>query len=65
MIKFCYYRVRITHSEVEKRRREKMNKYLFELTPYLPINANTSKKLDKISILRLAVQHMKNIKSLS
>ena len=40
-----------------------MNKYLFELTPYLPINPNSNKKLDKISILRLAVQHMKNIKN--
>jgi hypothetical protein len=40
-----------------------MNKYLFELTPYLPINTHSNKKLDKISILRLAVQHMKNIKS--
>jgi hypothetical protein len=58
--------VRITHSEVEKRRREKMNKYLFDLMPYLPISekdASGVKKTDKITLLRMAVQHMKYLKS--
>ena len=61
------FRMRITHSEVEKRRREKMNKFLFDLAPYLPIssngNVNNAKKLDKITILKMAVQHMKFLKS--
>jgi hypothetical protein len=54
----------VTHSEVEKRRREKMNKYLFDLMPYLPQNEKNShnKKLDKITTLKLAVQHLKNLK---
>ena len=53
---------RATHSEIEKRRRQKMNKYLNELVFYLPVNSNKNKKLDKITILKMAVQHMKNLK---
>ena len=39
-----------------------MNKYLNELLHYLPVSSSKSKKLDKISILKTAVNHMKNLK---
>jgi hypothetical protein len=43
-----------------------MNKYLFELTPYLPARqTNVNKKLDKISILKLTNEHIKYLKSKS
>ena len=46
-----------------------MNKYLFELLPYMPqiskdSSNNSAKKLDKISILKMAVEHMKYLKSM-
>lgn len=53
--------LRATHSEIEKRRRQKMNKHLNELVNHLPMNIK-SKKPDKITILKMAVQHMKNLK---
>ncbi len=40
-----------------------MNKHLNELVFNLPVSANKSKKPDKITILKMAVQHMKNLKS--
>ena len=39
-----------------------MNKYLNELVYHLPVNTHKNKKLDKITTLKLAVQHMKNLK---
>ncbi|RNA31815.1 hypothetical protein BpHYR1_039635, partial [Brachionus plicatilis] len=54
-----------THSEIEKRRRQKMNKHLNELVFHLPMTMTKSKKPDKITILKMAVQHMKNLKASS
>lgn len=60
----CIFRA--THSEIEKRRRQKMNRHLNELVNHLPVSANSkTKKLDKITTLKLALQHMKNLKASS
>jgi hypothetical protein len=40
-----------------------MNKHLNELVFNLPVTSNKNKKPDKITILKMAVQHMKNLKA--
>jgi aryl hydrocarbon receptor nuclear translocator len=40
-----------------------MNKHLNELVFNLPVMSNKNKKPDKITILKMAVQHMKNLKA--
>jgi hypothetical protein len=42
-----------------------MNKHLSELVHHLPVSSNKSKKIDKITTLKLALQHMKNLKASS
>lgn len=61
---FKYYLIteRATHSEIEKRRRQKMNKHLSELALHLPGVNQKNKKPDKLTILKLAVQHLRNLK---
>ena len=39
-----------------------MNSYIKELSEILPVCSSTSKKLDKLTVLRMAVQHVKTIK---
>ncbi|CAF3353091.1 unnamed protein product [Rotaria sp. Silwood1] len=51
---------KITHSEIERRRREKMNRYIDEIAQLLPIDA--VKKLDKLTVLRVAVDTIKHLK---
>ncbi|CAF0899729.1 unnamed protein product [Rotaria sordida] len=51
---------KITHSEIERRRREKMNRYIDEIAQLLPMDA--VKKLDKLTVLRVAVDTIKHLK---
>ncbi|CAB4024873.1 partial, partial [Paramuricea clavata] len=48
-----------SHSEIEKRRRDKMNQYINDLSTMIPLPPSVGKKPDKLTVLRFAVQHMK------
>lgn len=54
---------KVSHSEIERRRREKMNRYIDEIAQLLPIDA--VKKLDKLTVLRAAVDTIKHLKGSS
>lgn len=54
---------RISHSEIERRRREKMNRFIDEIAQLLPIDP--VKKLDKLTVLRVAVDTVKHLKGKS
>ena len=43
----------------EKMRRDKLNTYISELSSLIPLVSSTSKKIDKISILRLAANYIR------
>ena len=62
-----YYRLwffvlRKQHCEVEKKRRDKMNYYMCELATMIPACSEVPRKLDKLSILKMAVEHMKRLR---
>lgn len=60
MISLLFVCHRRTHSQTEKRRRDKMNSFIDELASLVPYAK--SRKLDKLSVLRMAVQHIKMLR---
>jgi hypothetical protein len=54
---------RENHCEIERRRRIKMATYFAELCDMVPQCSNLARKPDKLTILRMAAQFMKNLRT--
>ena len=54
---FCFFRS--SRNVNEKKRRDKLNIYISELATMVPSCASSERKLDKSTVLKMTVNHMK------